>query len=77
MKVHYEKTMIEKLEDALVQAKKDNRMIDHIELTPAEWHRLRDEVHEISNKSFNPVHIWASHRTQTGQYRGVPIKVTP
>lgn len=75
MKVHYRKTMVETLEDALLQAKNDNRVIDHIELTPAEWHRLRDEAYEISSTGFNPVHIWIGTGDIAGQFRGISIKV--
>lgn len=53
MKVVYKKSIVEKFEDAIIEAKKLNKEIDHIVLTTSEYMQLQHYVHTMSSLYFD------------------------
>lgn len=53
MKVVYKKSIVEKFEDAIIEAKKLNKEIDYIVLTTSEYMQLQHYVHTMSSLYFD------------------------
>ena len=73
MKVTYEKTVVDKIYDAIALAKKDNKKIKEIELSPSEWREFQRGVFS----TFNVVATASFAKTTTEfscKFEGVTIK---
>lgn len=73
MKVHYQKTITEKIDEAILEAARNNRVIDCIELTPAEWRTLLSTLMQLPSRPLVPVrNLELANNKLT--YNGVTIK---
>lgn len=48
MKVYYKKTIVELIDEAIVKAKEENKIIEKIELNKDEWDKFRRHCYAIS-----------------------------